>query len=89
MWIYIFVMTAAEVWLPLHFGLPVNVNKISYLVGKPFYLYFTLYVRSCVCLRWKSVKMFICSVLWRNSILFSYAVGFAWSVLMCDCLSQM
>jgi hypothetical protein len=21
----------------MHFGLPVNVNKISYLVGKPFY----------------------------------------------------
>jgi hypothetical protein len=29
-------MTIARVWYPLHFGLAVNVNKISYLVGKPF-----------------------------------------------------
>jgi hypothetical protein len=26
-----------SVGIPLHFGLLVNVNKISYLVGKPFY----------------------------------------------------
>jgi hypothetical protein len=30
-------MTIARVWVPQHFGLHVNVNKISYLVGKPFY----------------------------------------------------
>jgi hypothetical protein len=33
--------------------------------------------------------MFICSVLWKNSILFSYATRFARSVLMCDCILQM
>jgi hypothetical protein len=35
------------------------------------------------------MKMFICSVLWKNSILFSYAARSARLVLMCDCLSQM
>jgi hypothetical protein len=81
-------MIVAECGYPLHFGLPVNVNKISYLVGKPLYFYFPLYLRICVCLCWKSVKMFICSVLWKNSILFSYAARFVRSVLMCDCLPQ-
>jgi hypothetical protein len=33
--------------------------------------------------------MFICLVLWKNSILFSYAARFARSVLMCDCIMQM
>jgi hypothetical protein len=33
--------------------------------------------------------MFICSVLWKNSILFSCAARFARSVLMCDCILQM
>jgi hypothetical protein len=33
--------------------------------------------------------MFICSVLWENSILFSYAARFARSVLMFDCILQM
>jgi hypothetical protein len=33
-------MTVARVWVPLHFGLTVNVNEISYLVGKLFYIYF-------------------------------------------------
>jgi hypothetical protein len=32
--------------------------------------------------------MFICSVLWKNSILFSYAARFARSVLMCGCILQ-
>jgi hypothetical protein len=30
-------MTVARVWVSLHVGLLVNVNKISYLVGKPFH----------------------------------------------------
>jgi hypothetical protein len=30
-------MTVASVGFSLHFGLHVTVNKISYLVGKPFY----------------------------------------------------
>jgi hypothetical protein len=33
--------------------------------------------------------MLICSTLCKNSILFSYAVSFAISVLMCDCTLQM
>jgi hypothetical protein len=74
-----------SVGTPLHFGLPMNVNKISYLVGKSFIL-LSLYLRSCVCLCWESVKMLICSILWKNSILFSYAARFARSVLMCDCI---
>jgi hypothetical protein len=44
------------------------------LVGKPFHCTF-LYLRSCVCLCWESVKMLICSVLWKDSILFSYAAS--------------
>ena len=63
--------------------------KISYLVGKPFWFYFPLYLRSCVGLCWRSVKMFICSVLWKNSIPFSHAARFARSVLICDCILQM
>jgi hypothetical protein len=31
-------MSVARVWVPLYFGLTVNVNKISYLVGKPFFI---------------------------------------------------
>jgi hypothetical protein len=33
--------------------------------------------------------MLIGSMLWKNSILFSYAASFATSVLMCDCILQM
>jgi hypothetical protein len=66
-----------------------NVNEISYLVRKPFLFHFPLYLRSCAYLCWKSVKMFICSVVWKDSILFSYAAMFARSVLMCDCILQM
>jgi hypothetical protein len=64
------------------------INEISCLVGKPF-TPFPLYLRSCVGLCWRSVKMFICSVLLEDSILFSYAARVARSVLMCDCILQM
>jgi hypothetical protein len=66
-----------------------NVNGVSYLVGKPFLFNFPLYMRSCVSLCWKSVKLFICSVLWKNSILFSHAARFARLLLMCGCILQM
>jgi hypothetical protein len=33
-----------SVGTPCIFGLAVNVNEISYLVGKSFYLYFPLYL---------------------------------------------
>jgi hypothetical protein len=64
------------------------VNEVSYLVGKPF-IPLSFFLRSCVGLCWRSVKMFICSVLRKNSILFSYAARFARSVLMCGCILQM
>jgi hypothetical protein len=51
--------------------------------------HFPLYLRSCVGMCWRSVKMFIYSVLWKDSILFSYAARFARSVLMCGCILQM
>jgi hypothetical protein len=63
------------VGIPCTLAYLLNVNEISYLVGKPFLFHFPLYLRSCVCLCWESVKMFICSVLWKNSILFSYATS--------------
>jgi hypothetical protein len=65
------------------------VNEVSYLVGRSFLFHFPLHLRSCVGLCWRSVKMFICSVLWKNSIFFSYAARFARLVLMCDCILQM
>jgi hypothetical protein len=37
-----------SVGTPLHFGLPVNVNKISYLVGKPFILLSSLSEKLCL-----------------------------------------
>jgi hypothetical protein len=66
-----------------------NINEISYLVGRPFLFHFPLYLRSFAYLCWKPVKMFICSVLWKDSILFFYAARFARLVLMCDCILQM
>jgi hypothetical protein len=68
------------------FGLAVNVNENIYLVGKPFYLYFPLYLRSCF-LPVLGVSEDAClfSVV-KNYIPFSYAARFASSVLMCDCL---
>jgi hypothetical protein len=66
-----------------------NINEISYLVGRPFLFHFPIYLRSFAYLCWKSVKMFFCSVLWKDSILFSYAARFARSILMCDCILQM
>jgi hypothetical protein len=41
-------MTVARVWYPLHFGLPINLNKISYLVGKPFYSTFLFIKKLCL-----------------------------------------
>jgi hypothetical protein len=82
-------MTVARMWVHLQFGLAINVNKISYLVGKPFYPYFPLYLRSYV-LAVLGVSEDACSFsVEKNSIPFSYAGRFARLVLMCDCLPQM
>jgi hypothetical protein len=64
------------------------VNGVSYIVGKPFIPLSSLSEKLCG-LCWRSVKMLICSVLLKNSILFSYAARFARSVLMCGCILQM
>jgi hypothetical protein len=37
-----------SVGTPLHFGLPVNVNKINYLVRKPFILLSSLFEKLCL-----------------------------------------
>jgi hypothetical protein len=64
------------------------VNGVSYIVGKPFIPLSSLSEKLCG-LCWRSVKMLICSVLLKDSILFSYAARFARSVLMCGCILQM
>jgi hypothetical protein len=64
------------------------VKGVSYLVGKPFIPLSFLSEKLCG-LCWRSVKMLTCSVLLKNSILFSYAARFARSVLMCGCILQM
>ena len=64
------------------------VKGVSYLVEKPFIPLSSLSEKLCgMC--WRSVKMLICSVLLKDSILFSYATRFARSVLMCSCILQM
>jgi hypothetical protein len=45
------------------------VNGVSYLVGKPFIPLSSLFEKLCG-LCWRSVKMLICSALWR--ILYSF-----------------
>jgi hypothetical protein len=70
-------------------GTPCTLVYLLMLIKLLIYLgsllfYFPLYLRSCVCLCWESVKMLICSVLWKNYILYSYAAIFARSVLMGD-----
>jgi hypothetical protein len=77
-----------SVGIPCILIYPLHVNGVSYLVGKLFLFYFPLYLRSYVGLCWRSVKMFICSVLLKDSILFSYATRFARLVLIYDCILQ-
>jgi hypothetical protein len=64
------------------------VKGVSYLVGKPFIPIYSLSEKLCS-LCWRSVKMLICSGLLKNSMLFSYAVRFARSILMGGCILQM
>jgi hypothetical protein len=65
-----------------------NVNEISYLVGKPFLFHFPFYLRSCAYLCGRSVKMFICSVLWKEFHTLFLCCKLARPVLMCDCILQ-
>jgi hypothetical protein len=78
-------MTVTRVWVPPALWFTYYVNGVSYIVGKPFIPLSSLSEKLC----WRSVKMLICSVLLKNSILFSYAARFARSVLMCGCILQM
>jgi hypothetical protein len=86
--VWIFVMTVTRVWVSPAFWFTYYVNGVSYIVGKPFIPLSSLSEKLCG-LCWRSVKMLICSVLLKNSILFSYAARFARSVLMCGCILQM
>jgi hypothetical protein len=81
-------MIVTRVWVSPAFWFTYYVNGVSYIVGKPFILLSSLSEKLCG-LGWRSVKMLICSVLLKNSILFSYAARFARSVLMCGCILQM
>jgi hypothetical protein len=65
-------MTVTIVWVsPAFWVYLLYVNEVSYLVGKPFIPLFSLSEKLC----WRSVKMFIGSVLLKDSILFSYAAS--------------
>ena len=81
-------MTVTRVWVSPAFWFTYYVNGVSYIVGKPFIPLSSLSEKLCG-LCWRSVKMLTCSVLLKNSILFSYAARFARSVLMCGCILQM
>jgi hypothetical protein len=81
-------MTVTRVWVSPAFWFTYYVNGVSYIVGKPFISLSSLSEKPCG-LCWRSVKMLICSVLLKDSILFPYAARFARSVLMCDCILQM
>jgi hypothetical protein len=64
------------------------VNGVSYIVGKPFIPLSSLSEKLCG-LCWRSMRMLICPVLLKDSILFSYAARFVRSVLMCGCILQL
>jgi hypothetical protein len=62
-------MTVTRVWVSPGFWFTCYVNGVSYLVGEPFTPLSSLFEKLCG-LCWRSVKMLICSVLWR--ILYSF-----------------
>jgi hypothetical protein len=62
-------MTVTRVWVSPAFWFTYYINGVSYLVGKPFIPLSSLSEKLCG-LCWRSVKMLICSVLWR--ILYSF-----------------
>jgi hypothetical protein len=67
----------------MHFGLSVNVNKISYLVGKPFILLSSLSEKLCLHVLGVSEDACLFSIVEEFYTLF-YAARFARLVLMCD-----
>ena len=81
-------MAVTRVWVSPPFWFTYYVNGVSYIVGKPFIPLSSLSEKLCG-LCWRSVKMLICSVLLKDSILFPYAARFARSVLMCGRILQM
>jgi hypothetical protein len=64
-------MTVTKVWVSPAFWFTYYVNGVSYLVGKPFIPLFSLSEKLCG-LRWRSVRMLVCSVWWR--ILYSFLI---------------
>jgi hypothetical protein len=54
-------MTVTRVWVSPAFWFTCYVNGVSYLVGKPLIPLSSLSEKLC----WRSVKMLVCSVLWR------------------------
>jgi hypothetical protein len=63
-------------------------NEVSYLVEKPFIPLSSLSEKLCWSVLEISEDVHLFSVV-ENSILFSYAVRFVRSVLMCGCILQM
>jgi hypothetical protein len=63
-------MTIARVWVPLHFGLYVNVNKISYLVGNPFILISSLSEKLCLSVLGVSEDAYLFSIVEEFYIIF-------------------
>jgi hypothetical protein len=59
-------MTVTRVWVSPAFWFTYYVKGVSYLVGKPFIPLSFLSEKLC----WRSVKMLVCSELWR--ILYSF-----------------
>jgi hypothetical protein len=81
-------MTITRVWVFPAFWFTCYVNGVSYLVGKPFIPLSSLSEKLCCSVLEISEDAHLFSVV-ENSILFSYAVRFARSVLMCGCILQM
>jgi hypothetical protein len=81
-------MTVTRVWVSPAFWFTCYVNEVSYLVGKPFIPLSSLSEKLCWSVLEISEDVHLFSVV-ENSILFSYAAGFARSVLMCGCILQM
>jgi hypothetical protein len=83
--LWIFVMTVTRVWVSPAFWFTCYVNRVSYLVGKPFTPLSSLSEKLCWSVLEISEDAHLFSVV-ENSILFSYAARFAISVLMCGCI---
>jgi hypothetical protein len=78
-------MTVTRVWVSPAFWFTCYVNKVSYLVGKPFIPLSSLFEKLCWSVLEISEDVHLFCVV-ENSILFSYAARFERSVLMYGCI---